>query len=204
MNLAMTLDGKISTRNYTASGFTPKTDLEKLLELRVNADALLVGRGTLEADKMRLIIPDRVLKGRKQPLRCVISGKGEWDLTHPFFQVETAEELLFVTLRKAKEENEVAVDSIEEAVGYLFSKGIRYLHCEGGGAVVKSLMERDLVDELFLTWSGTTFFGGEEAPTISGQRGEYLPESRHYELISLEVGEEQECYLHYRKKKRAT
>ena len=84
---------------------------------------------------------------------------------------------------------------------YLFSRGVRHLHCEGGGALVKALMERELVDELFLTWSAAVFFGGSEAPTVTGQSGVYLPESRHYELISLDVGEGQECYLHYRRKK---
>lgn len=200
VNLAISLDGKISTKNYTPARFTPKADLQRLLELRSVADALLVGRGTLEADEMRLIVPDELLNGRGGPLRCVISRQGKWKLGHPFFEIKEPEVVLFVTSRGAEQEQEVGVQSLEEAVEYLFEKGVKHLHCEGGGELVMAMMKSDMVDEVFLTWAGSVFFGGVGAPTMSGRNTSYLPESRSYELLAMDQGDQGECYLHYRKK----
>jgi dihydropteroate synthase len=58
VNLAITADGKISTTEKSPSHFTSKKDLQRLMEIRTQADAILVGRGTLEADQMSMAMCD--------------------------------------------------------------------------------------------------------------------------------------------------
>ena len=57
INFAITADGKVSTVNKDPAHFTSKADLQRLLSIRTKADAILVGRGTLEADQMSMTIP---------------------------------------------------------------------------------------------------------------------------------------------------
>jgi hypothetical protein len=71
-NLAISLDGKISSAAFHPSGWTSREDHARLHELRRPADALLVGRGTLVADRMALTVPGKAV----QPLRCVVSTTG--------------------------------------------------------------------------------------------------------------------------------
>jgi len=84
INFAITADGKISTVNRDPAQFTSAQDLQRLLEIRKRADALLVGRGTLEADNMSMVIPPE-LKPSHQPLRCIASCMGDFDLGHRVF-----------------------------------------------------------------------------------------------------------------------
>lgn len=206
VNMAISLDGKISTHCYTPARFSTKADFKKLLELRCNADAVLVGKKTLEADSMRLTVPDQVLAGRKPPLRCVVSKTGIWDQSHVLFEassndnVANTETLLFTIGNKSQEvENATSIkmSSLEATLNFLVEKGVRRLHCEGGGNLLKQLFKLDCVDELNITWVGSKCFGGEGAPTISGEIGEYLSSTLHYKLIDFEVGEDGECFLKY-------
>src|SRR5687768_15559057 len=68
-NLAISADGKISSVHHLPSRWTSAEDHRRLLELRASADALLVGRGTWENDRMTLTAP-------QNPLRCVVSREG--------------------------------------------------------------------------------------------------------------------------------
>ena len=66
LNFAISADGKISSIDRRPSDWTSKDDFERLLALRLEADALLVGRGTLVADAMNMTIPARLNPARKQ------------------------------------------------------------------------------------------------------------------------------------------
>ena len=57
LNFALSADGKISSVVKRPSGWTSRDDHARLLDLRKDADALLVGRGTLEADRMAMKAP---------------------------------------------------------------------------------------------------------------------------------------------------
>ncbi len=81
-NFAISADGKITNVAQRPSGWTSKADHARFLALRKGADALLVGRGTLEADRMTMTVPDQ----EEQPLRCVVSSKGRISPDHPLFQ----------------------------------------------------------------------------------------------------------------------
>ena len=58
LNFAATTDGKVSTAQQTPSGFTSAFDKHRLLEIRALGDALMVGRNTLQIDRMSMGLPD--------------------------------------------------------------------------------------------------------------------------------------------------
>ena len=200
INFALSADGKISSVAKRPSGWTSEDDHARLLELRKDADALMVGRGTLEADRM-------TMKAAHDPLRCVVSRSGEFDATQPLFHTPGGAIHLLATEGKGTEIPGAILHqgSLEGFLTELADLGVRRVHCEGGGELVFALLERDLVDEIHLTWAGHTLFGGREAPTLSGVPGGFLPASREFELTEFDPRPETgECFLSYRRKRRAT
>ena len=46
LNMAMTLDGKITTCDGTGPKFASQADQERMLQIRSSADAIIIGAGT--------------------------------------------------------------------------------------------------------------------------------------------------------------
>ncbi len=197
LNMAISADGKISTSGNSPSHFTSKNDLEHLLEIRKRADAILVGRRTLEADQMTMTVEG------KRPWRCVISERGIFDPTHPFFSSEGGERHLI--LGKDAETPQLPATIHHATLGDFLetlrtNPDINTLLCEGGGNLARELFELDLVDEINLTWAPHTLLGGKEAPTLTGLPGDFLPNSLQYQLTQVTPGAENEFFLSYHKK----
>lgn len=204
-NMLISLDGKISTPSNQPAIFSSALDSQRLLELRGDCDVLLVGRGTWEADSMRMTVPEHLRSGKAQPARCVFSGRGRWNLEHPMFAAEGGTILLAHTAPVSgddsffslKNTELVQCEDVVELCKILYAKGYKRVHCEGGGQLLRSLLAFDLLDELFLTWAGHIQIGGSHAPSLTGRKAAYLPSSRHFALHSMQVNAEQECFLHY-------
>lgn len=201
-NLAVSADGKISDSSRRPSGWTSKTDHERLVSLRRNSDALLVGRGTLETDQMSLLAPGNA----RAPLRCVVSRTGLIPPDHPLFRSEGGPVHLLITgdsPSPALPGVTIHRETLGRFVKTLAAKhGVKRLHCEGGGELIRSLAELDLIDELHLTLAGHTIFGGMGAPTATGMPGDFLPASLNFTLHSFEPRPaEGECFLTYRRKR---
>jgi riboflavin biosynthesis pyrimidine reductase len=195
-NLAISADGKISSVDRRPSGWTSAADHARLKQLRLGAQALMVGRGTWMADRMTMTSPEN-------PLRCVVSGSGNFDRSHPIFTTPGGPIHLLVTGNDMVEP--IAGASIHHAALNAFleilarDQGVQRLHCEGGGGLIRSLAELDAIDEFHLTWAGHTLFGGKAAPTPTGVPGAFLSASLKFELTAFEPTLEGECFLSYRR-----
>ena len=91
----MTVDGKITTKNFTPVDFTSREDKTHLLRQRAVGDAVLIGHSTLKHDNVRLGVPDpkmredRVARGQTPyPLRVIVSNEGRIDVTQKIFQTD--------------------------------------------------------------------------------------------------------------------
>ncbi len=214
-NFALTADGKTSTRNHTPTGFTSKRDFNKLLDIRSLGDALLVGRGTLEADSMSMNLPgrrhqrERRARGQSpEPIRAVVSNSGTFDPDWKLFKDGSAERILFTTesmpndlrrrlsplatLRLAE------TKSVDTAAVLRFLKrerDVETLVCEGGPSLFRTLVELDAIDELYVT-RAPFVFGGADAPTLTGTNSKFLRRITRARLVSLEV-HGSEAFCHY-------
>lgn len=197
-NLAISADGKISSSPPRPSGWTSRTDHARLLELREIADAILVGHGTLESDQMTLTAPGK----SKQPLRCIVSRSGKFDPSHPLFTKPGGEIHLLVTddlIGTPPPNATLHQASLKNFLESLAAKnGVRHLHCEGGGQLIRALAELDAIDEFHLTLAGHTLFGGLHASTSTGVLLEFLPRSISFRLSHFEPRPDTgECFLSY-------
>lgn len=199
-NLAVSADGKISSVLHRPSGWTSAADHARLLMLREKADALMVGRGTLEADRMTMRVPGK----SRQPLRCIVSRSGTIEPDHPVFQSDGGAVHVLITENAAHPGISGATLHHGKLAGFLETLaselGVKHLHCEGGGELIRSLAEMDAIDEFHLTLAGHTLFGGAQAPTATGIPAEFLPQSRAFTLHEfLPQPETGECFLSYRR-----
>ncbi|MBK1816905.1 RibD family protein [Luteolibacter yonseiensis] len=198
MNFAISADGKISSTGKRPSGWTSPADHTRLLALRSTADAILVGKGTLVADRMTMTVPGKTV----QPLRCIVTRGGSLDPDLPVFQKPGGAIHLCVTGDRAGEIPGATAHhtTLPAFLGTLATDlGVKHLHCEGGGELVRALAELDAIDEFHLTLAGHTLFGGLSAPTVTGIPSEFLPRSLDFEINHFEP-RDGECFLSYRRK----
>ncbi|MEY2507884.1 MAG: hypothetical protein QOH01_2213 [Verrucomicrobiota bacterium] len=216
VTFAMTVDGKITTRNFSPVDFTSREDKTHLLRQRALGDAVLIGHSTLRHDNVRLGVPDpkmreeRVARGQSPyPLRVIVSNEGRIDVSLKIFQADISRIVIFSTvrmpLRYQKALREKATlhlsDTREVDLAWMLQQlrrdyGVRMVACEGGATLFRSLLEQGLVDQLNLTIA-PYLFGGADAPTLTGLSKEFLPRSVRCSLTDMRVVGE-ECFLTYR------
>jgi riboflavin biosynthesis pyrimidine reductase len=202
LNLALSADGKISDPHSRPSGWTSPIDHDRLLLLRRDKDALLVGRRTWLADRMTMRIPDSI----HQPLRCLVTRHGSLDPLHPLFHTPGGEIHVLCTESLPTPPHPQNVHfhsgSLDSFLTTLHdSLHVQTLHCEGGGFLVRELLRINAVDTLHLTLAGHTLFSGMTSPTLTGIPNlEFLPSSTHLTLESFEpLTASNECFLTYRR-----
>lgn len=220
VTFAMTLDGKITTKNFSPVDFTSREDKTHLLRQRALGDAVLIGHSTLKHDNVRLGVPDpkmreaRVARGQTPyPLRVIVSNAGRIDAGQKIFQTNISPIVIFSTTRmpsrhqKALREKATLHLSAARSVDLAWmlqqlrrDYGVRSVACEGGATLFRALLEEDLVDQLNLTIA-PFLFGGANAPTLTGLSKAFLPRAVRCSLTEMRiVGEE--CFLTYRIKHR--
>src|ERR1700676_5318586 len=103
---AMTVDGKITTRNFSPVDFTSREDKAHLMRQRSLGDAVLIGHTTLERDNVRLGLPQtelreaRIKRGQSPyPLRVIVSNEGKIDSRLNIFQADISPVVIFSTTR---------------------------------------------------------------------------------------------------------
>jgi riboflavin-specific deaminase-like protein len=214
----MTVDGKITTRNFSPVDFTSRADKLHLFRQRAVADAVLVGHTTLQRDNVRLGLPSELQKLRtkrgetRSPLRVIVSNEGKIANQLKIFRSDPAAAgpvIIFSTRRMPKKFQTAlrkkAILRLSKS-GHVDLAGmlrtlrheykVRTVACEGGATLFRSLLERGLIDQLNLTIA-PYLFGGAGAPTLTGSSKRFLPATVHCTLTGMRVVGD-ECFLTYR------
>ena len=212
---AITVDGKVTTKNFGPVDFTSREDKLHLFRQRASADAVLIGHTSLERDNVRLGLPADLQELRtkhgqsRSPMRVIISNKGRIDERLKIFQSDLSPIIIFSTKRMSQKTQKalqtkatlhltdakhVNLAVMLETLRNQYKIGT--LACEGGPTLFRALLEEDLIDQLNLTIA-PHMFGGATAPTLTGVSTEFLPASVHCSLIDMRtIGDE--CFLTYR------
>lgn len=191
-NFAATVDGHAAIEGRSGA-IGSDTDTAMLIGLRCVAEALMVGAGTLRAERYGRAVRDpekRALRESRglpsDPVTVVVSGRLDlpWDIG--LFTDGAGEVLVFTASDQEPPETATPVRVIRhegrvdlaEAMHHLRAElGIRSVLCEGGPRLHAELIDAGLVDEIFLT------FG----PRLSGGDGPHITESLAPGVIDLEL-----------------
>ena len=218
--LAMSADGKIADETRSPARFSSSDDLMHLQQQVALADGVLFGAGTLRAHGTTMSVSNPQLRQFReqsgvpaQPVQIVCSRSGEIDPQLRFFR-QGVPRWLLTTTRGAKrwQQQPESVDNSFErilvvdtstgeidwhnAFQQLTQLGIERLAILGGGDLVASLLQADLIDELWLTVC-PLLIGGAAAPTPVEGEGFSWQQAQRLELLEVET-REQEVFLHYR------
>lgn len=197
INMVSTIDGKILTgeRDEPVMDLGSKIDHKLMARIESQADAVLIGGNTLRASpanwnprpKIRVVVS----ASGNLPAECAFLNNGE-----PL--IATTEKSKFVAPGKAKL---LRVGKAElDFVGLLKSlreRGVERLYVLGGSEINAELLQRELVDELFLTLAPKIKLG-RDVPTYAD--GEALPRERVQQFRLVENHRvADELFLRYRR-----
>ena len=200
VNLAMSADGKISTRERRQVKISGSEDFERVDLIKADADGIMVGIGTVLADNPSLTVKsarrkgERTAAGREEnPARIVVDSMARTPVDADILVKGSGKRIVAVSaaapagrVDALKERAEVVVAG-EQTVDLaalmeaLAGIGIRRLMVEGGGTLIWGLFQAGLVDEL-RTYVGSVVIGGSEAPTPADGDG-FLTEGEFPRLI---------------------
>ena len=209
VNFAVTIDGRAAIEGRSGP-IGSKTDTEMLQLLRTRVDAVMIGAGTMRAERYGRIVSDPSLRARRErlglphdPLAVIVSGRLDLPWDAPLFTDGGGRVLIFTTseaeppptetpLRVVRHEG-ITIDLVEALRHLRVERGVRALLCEGGPGLHSELQSLELVDELFATVAAK-LAGGPEPRMIEGE----LPRRSEWELAWL-LEERGELFARYRR-----
>jgi riboflavin-specific deaminase-like protein len=196
LNMVSSADGKATVDGRTKALGNP-ADRELFHHLRTQVDAVMVGAGTLRAERYGPMIRDARLRQKREdeglepdPLAVVVSGRLALASDLPLLQDSDSRVLVVTTAEAAIPEAEARVEYVRDpgpavdlaaAMRTLRTEhGVRSVLCEGGPTLNSELFRAGVVDELFLSLTPLVV-GGAGGITIV--TGEQLPEPLGLELV---------------------
>jgi riboflavin-specific deaminase-like protein len=208
MNFAATVDGRATIAGVSGP-IGSDADTTMLAQLRTRFDAVMIGAGTMRAERYGRLAKKQETRERRErlglppePLMVIVSGRLDLPWDAPLF-TEGGPVLIFTA--SAADPPEVATSleivrhrdfvDIVAALRYLrHEHGIRALLCEGGPGLHGELEGGGLVDELFLTIA-PKLSGGEAPRIVEGE----LPSVVELDLAWL-LEEQGELFARYHRR----
>jgi riboflavin-specific deaminase-like protein len=212
--MAMSLDGKISTHRREDISLGSEHDRRLMDELRADADAVIVGSGTVAHDGFPILMRYDDLEARRvdrgwprHPMNVTMSRALSLPSTRPFFHHPDTDKIVFTT-RAAPASRVKRFSRLADVVvlpGHTLSptavlenlrqRGASRVLLEGGGEVHFAFAKEGVIDEVFITLT-PRLIGGANAPTVLDGKGFLASDHIELRLLSTKrVGDE--LYLRY-------
>jgi riboflavin-specific deaminase-like protein len=199
LNMVSSLDGK-ATIEWRTKGLSTELDRRLFHHLRTQADAVMVGAGTLRAERYGRMTKTAELREKRvaeglapDPLAVIVSARLDIPADLPLLNepeqrvvIATGSDATLPELGHQVEYARVS-DDLPKLMAYLQeTHGVRSVLCEGGPTLNSYLFAAGLVDELFLTLNPKVT-GGAAALTIVA--GRELVEPAELDLVSVAEGD---------------
>jgi riboflavin-specific deaminase-like protein len=208
INFVVTVDGRAAILGRSGP-IGSDTDTEMLQRLRTRFDAVMIGAGTMRAERYGRIVSDPALRAEREreglaadPLAVIISGRLDLPWDAGLFTAGAGEVLVFTASEADPPDTATAVQVVrhEDHVDPVAvmrhlreDRGIRAVLSEGGPGLHGELQANRLIDDLFLT-TAPKLAGGEALRILEGA----LLEVAELELVwLLEAGGE--LFARYRR-----
>ncbi len=199
---AMSLDGKIATKTGESKWISGEESRRYVHCLRHQVDAIMIGVNTVIVDDPQLTARVGRAGGRteKQPLRVIVDSNGRIPPTARLFQ-EPGKTMLAVAKDLAPAKQSALVQAgaevvrlpsrggmvdLKELLKILGEREITSLLVEGGGTLLGSLFDQELVDKL-LIFIAPIIIGGKEAKTsVEGAGVDKLTQAMALERVKVD------------------
>jgi riboflavin biosynthesis pyrimidine reductase len=205
-NFAATVDGR-ATIGGVSGPIGSATDTAMLAGLRTRFDAVMIGAGTMRAERYGRVLADQGQRERDglldDPPIVIVSGRLDLPWDAPLFTAGAGRVLIFTASEAEPPQTATSLQVIRhegfvnlaEALRHLRREcGVRALLCEGGPGLHGELEGGGMVDDLFLTIA-PKLAGGEAPRIVEGT----LPAIAELELAWL-LEAEGELFVRYRRR----
>jgi riboflavin-specific deaminase-like protein len=165
-NFVHTLDGQ-ATLEGRSGPLGSDADTAMLVALRTRVDAVMIGAGTMRAERYGRVVGDPAKREARQrdgldpdPLTVIVSGRLDLPWDAPLFTEGHGQVLICTASDAHPPDTATPVAVLRQSDGVDLralmahlreERGVRALLCEGGPALHAQLIEAELVDELFVT-----------------------------------------------------
>jgi riboflavin-specific deaminase-like protein len=198
LNMVSSLDGRAAI-DWRTKGLSTELDRRLFHHLRTQADAVMVGAGTVRTERYGRMAKSEELRDKREreglardPQAVVVSGRLDLPADLPLLN-EPEQRVLIATGSDAVLPgvgDQVEYARVGDDLPLLMARlreqyGIRSVLCEGGPTLNSFLLAAGLVDELFLTLN-PKLVGGAAALTIVA--GRELVEPGELSLMSVAEG----------------
>ena len=204
VNVAMSADGKLSTRERRQVRISGMQDFTRVDRLKAGCDAVMVGIGTVLADDPSLTVKGEECRKHRQtrgvcehPIRIVVDSRARTPPGAAILHTGPGQRIIAVS-RAAEPgriaalqeyatvimagESEVDLPALMDELG---NRGIQRLMVEGGGTLIAGLIRKGLVHEIY-TFIGNVIISGKDAPTLADGAG-FLREEEFCPLTLIEA-----------------
>ncbi len=199
LNMVSSLDGK-ATLDWRTKGLSTETDRQLFHHLRTQVDAVMVGAGTVRAERYGALVKSDELRAKREreglepdPLAVIVSARLDLPPDLPLLQapgqrvaIVTASDAELPSAPATVEYLRVGADLPLALARLRTDHGVRSLLCEGGPTLNAHLLSAGLVDELWLTLN-PKLIGGQAALTIVA--GRELVDPAELELAGVASGD---------------
>jgi diaminohydroxyphosphoribosylaminopyrimidine deaminase/5-amino-6-(5-phosphoribosylamino)uracil reductase len=193
LKLATSLDGRIATKTGDSQWITSEESRQHVHHLRSIHDAVMVGRGTVDADNPTLNV--RGLDTQiQQPVRLIMDSTVGTDPNGNLGQTaqDTPVWLCHNTDADFSPWQNTGAKSVtckskdgridlNDAMRQLANKGLTRVFCEGGGTLAAGLIKAGLVDQLILMQAGVAI-GSDGTASLGSMGINTLSEAPRFEL----------------------
>jgi diaminohydroxyphosphoribosylaminopyrimidine deaminase/5-amino-6-(5-phosphoribosylamino)uracil reductase len=198
LKLAVSLDGRIATRDGDSRWITGAQSRERVHELRHEYDAILVGAGTVSADDP--LLTDRSNLPRRRPLVRIVLDDGL--ILSPASQLaRTAREVPVIVFasedadaNKASALEDCGVEVVSQKSGAraprgvlanLYERALQSVLIEGGATVAGTFLDARLVDKLSFFVAPIVIGGRYARPAIGGDGAARLADALRLRDIEI-------------------
>ena len=170
--MVMTLDGATVGHDGLSGSISGAADKRVFMETRRLADVVLVGAGTIRAERYRPMVAKPEWQDARAdagldpaPQVVIVSGRLDLPWHEPMFSDSTLPVIVVTSESANPEQVAIANDhsqlwqigatsvDLRAMVSALNEHGLRRLVCEGGEALLDGLVREELVDEMDVTIS---------------------------------------------------
>jgi riboflavin-specific deaminase-like protein len=216
VNMATSLDGRISTRRRENVTLGTRYDRHLMDVLRARSDAVIVGAGTVRHDGFPVLVRDPDLRRRRSrkrpthPVNVILSRALDMPVARGIFEHPDTEKLV-ITTRLAPAARVKRFGRLAEVVVLprrtlpaavvlqkLHERGFRKVLVEGGGELHFAFARDGCVDEIYVTV--TPHLIGGPAPSLLDGPGFLWKDHPLLELVSSRRAGD-EVFLRYRVKR---
>ncbi|UGS34971.1 dihydrofolate reductase family protein [Capillimicrobium parvum] len=187
LNMVASLDGHTELRGRSGGIRGGQGDRELFHALRAHADAILVGTGTLRAERYGGWIRDERRREMRraaglgdEPVGATLTRRGEVPWGIPLFAESRSRVLVYTGARvdvPAETTADVEVVVLDDpdpavVVADLRARGLRSILCEGGATLNAALLRAGVVDELHVALAPQLVGGADPLTVVAGELGD--------------------------------